>query len=260
MRVKAKVVGHINIPEDKRIVLENKQVRGEDFSRRELMQFCSIGCHFETCRFENVCIGDAQLGSGRDMSQYVECSFDGLRFNHGGGHARFVRCSFRDVNLHSWFARTTELIDCVFSGRLNTAIFCGSIPTAEERAFLGRVRNEFRGNDFSALRMVDVDFVDGIDLTRQKLPLGPEYYYVAEAAPVMAKVKSDLESWNTSPEVLRAALIIVDGFKRIVDEGQRQLFFQSSTYYRISKDTFPREALDKVFEIIQRYSPQKRQS
>jgi hypothetical protein len=250
MRVKAKVVDRIDVPKDKLLLFEHARIREENLSQRELMQFCAIGCHFERCRFENTRFLDAQLGSGHEMSEYVECNFDGIRFNRGGGHARFVRCSFRNVILREWHARSTELIDCVFSGRLNTAVFCGTIPVAEERAFLRRDRNEFHGNDFSLLKMVDVDFGKGIDLTQQRLPSGPQYIYVADAAAAVARVQSGLETWNPTSEVHRIAIIIADVFKKAVDEGQQQLFVQLDTYYRLSEKIFPREAVDRVFALM----------
>ncbi len=55
------------------------------------------------------------------MSEYIECSFDGLRFWHGGGFARFVRCSFRNINVRDWFCFGAEFIDCVFTGRFEDA-------------------------------------------------------------------------------------------------------------------------------------------
>jgi len=250
MKIKAKVVGRINIDPDQLVTLDHVRRTGEDYSQRKIMKFTAIGSSLERCLFANAQIDDASFGSGREMSEYIECSFDGMRFSHGGGHARFVRCSFRNVNLRDWFARSTEMIDCVLGGRLHTAIFCGRIPVAEEREFLGREFNEFHGNDFSALKMVDVNFNKGIDLTQQQLPSDPRYIYVPDAPMAVTRVQAGLNIWDANPELRRSAQIIADGYKRIVDEGQQQLFEQLDTYYQYSKKTFPREAIDKVFALL----------
>ena len=250
MRVTAKVVGRINIPKDSCVVLDHVQVRGEDYSCRKLMQFCTIGSRLEDCCFDKTEIMHAQFGSGREMSEFIGCSFNSARMTSGGGHTRFVRCSFRDVDLRNWvFCQSTELVDCVFSGRLRKAIFFGTIPIAEERAFLGRERNEFHGNDFSAMKLFDVDFRGGIDLSQQVMPTGPEYLYLADAATTVERARNGLRDWQKGHELQRVALIIVSGLERMVREGQRQLFLRRDDYYSLS-DSLPRDAIDKVFSLL----------
>jgi len=248
MRVKAKVVGRMVIPEDQRIVLDHKQIHNADYSGRKLMQFCTIGCRLEKCRFENADIMDAQFGAGREVSEFVECNFDGMRFSHCGCIARFVRCSFRNVNLREWMCSDVELIDCVFSGRLRTAIFGGTV-LPQHRAFLGRERNEFHGNDFSAMALLDADFVKGIDLTQQRLPTGPEYLYVPDAVAAVARLQGGLVAWNPNAEVARRARIAADMFARMVADGQQQLFLRLDSYCRGSDDE-DREADNKVFSLL----------
>ena len=129
--------------------------------------------------------------------------------------------------------------------------FAAGFLIEETRRYLRRERNEFHDNDFSHAQMTEPDFRGGIDLTRQRLPSGPEYFYVADAASTIARLRSGIEKWNSSPEVRRAALIIADTLTRTVKEGQHQLFLRPEGYYRMSEDTFPREALDKVFGLLQ---------
>ena len=122
------------------------------------------------CLQDRVQIQSAAFGSGRETSEFVDCTFNGARMNMApGGFARFVRRSFRDVNIQDWACFTVEMIDCTFTGRLDTAIFNGTVPE-DKRGIIGRASNEFHGNDFSAMNLIDVAFRTGIDLTKQVLP------------------------------------------------------------------------------------------
>jgi len=248
MKFHARVVGRINIPKDSRIVLDHVRLCGEDYCGRKLMQFCTIGCHLEGCRFDKARIDCAQLGAGREMSEFIDCIFDGAHMNMGGGFSRFVRCSFRDVDLRGWRSRV-ELIDCTFSGRLRQAIFSGTV-LEKDQALLGRERNEFHGNDFSAMDLIEVEFRKGIDLTQQRLPSGPQYLYLPDAAASLARTRSELVNWEGSPDARRVALRIVDNWleEEVIKGGQRQLFLRPENYYGYS--ALPREAIDKVFSLL----------
>src|SRR5215471_18034070 len=112
MRIKARVVGRTKVNPDQSVTLDHVRVAARDYSSRSLAKFTAIGSRLEECRFDDARIGDASFGSGREMSEYIECTFDGLHFDHGGGNARFVRCSFRDVYIREWLTQSTELVDC----------------------------------------------------------------------------------------------------------------------------------------------------
>jgi hypothetical protein len=103
-------------------------------------------------------IGNWVTGAGERPSVYVDCVFDGsrIRFNPGG-LARFERCSFRDVELRDWMSFGTELIDCVYTGKMRRSFFNGR-PGLHATPGLDRDRNEFRGNDFSGMEFIDVGF------------------------------------------------------------------------------------------------------
>ncbi len=246
MRVKVRSVGRIDIPKDRRIVLDHARLCGEDFSGRDFLQFCTIGCRLERCRFDNVSIRNAQFGSGREPSEFVECSFDGARLDGTGGYIRFVRCSFQNVDLRDWRCFEVEMIDCIFSGRMEGAFFNGTVRP-EKRALLGREHNEFHGNDFSKMDLVDVGFRTGVDLTKQRLPSGPPYLYLPKAAEALERARAGLASWGT-PETRKAALTFVRGLEEKVTKGQRQLFLRTDDYYSIS--SLPREVVDKVFSLL----------
>ena len=182
MRIKASSKGSFKIPDDQRVVLDHARLDGENYSGRTLLQFASIGSHLHACNFGQIEIQSAAFGGGRETSEFVDCTFDGARMNMApGGFSRFVRCSFQNVKIRNWICFTVEMIDCTFSGRLDTAIFNGAVPE-DERAIIGRACNEFYGNDFSALDLRDVTFRTGIDLTKQILPSGKDYLFLPYAA------------------------------------------------------------------------------
>src|SRR3712207_5663627 len=103
MEVNARVVGHVTVNPDERMSFKHAHVTDGDFSGHRLVALSAIGSRFERCRFERLRVEDASLGSGTEVSEYIECSFDGSRMALSvGGFARFVRCSFRKVDFREW--------------------------------------------------------------------------------------------------------------------------------------------------------------
>jgi|SRR5579863_562664 hypothetical protein len=85
MRIEARSKGRITIPADQRVVLDHARLHGEDYSGRRLLQFASIGSHLRACNFDKVRIQSASFGSGRETSEFVECTFNGARMDMGPG-------------------------------------------------------------------------------------------------------------------------------------------------------------------------------
>lgn len=234
------------VPEDALLTVDHEQVRGRDYSGRKLFSFCAIGSRFEACRFDKVDIDDGSFGAGREMSEYIDCSFDGAQIRGCGTYVRFVRCSFRNVILRDWLCFSVEMIDCIFSGRMRGAFFNGTVPE-RNRQNVHRERNEFHGNDFSAMDLIDVDFRTGIDLTQQRLPTGPDYLYLPNAAVTVERAKSDIARWQDS-KLKEQALSFVDIQDEQVNKGgQRQLLLRASTYGSAS-----REMIDAVFAVLRK--------
>jgi hypothetical protein len=251
MRIKATSKDSLKISDDQRIVLDHARLDGENYSGRKLLQFASIGSHLRACNFDQTQIQSASFGSGRETSEFVECTFNGARMDMGpGGFSRFVRCSFRDVTIRNWICLSVEMIDCTFSGRLDTAIFNGTVPE-DRRGIIGRASNEFHGNDFSAMNVIDVAFRTGIDLTKQVLPSGDDYIYLPRAAAAVARAKSQVVSWDDQ-EMRRAATTIIQGLEYELSGGQDQLLLRLSDFYRVS--AIPRRAVDAFFALLRQDS------
>jgi hypothetical protein len=249
MRYESKISGSVGIPSEHRVLLDHVDLREQDYSGRELIQFCAISSRLERCCFQRVRITKAEacFGAGREMSEFIECSFDGARIEMGGGHARFLRCSFRDVDIRNWRGHTLELVDCTFSGRLKRGVFFGAVPP-EKQVFLRRDRNEFRGNDFAAMELIDVMFRLGVDLSQQRLPSGSQYLYLPNAARAIMRARAEIITWQPGSDAQRVALTIVNTLGDETSRGQRQLFLRPDDYY--SQTTLPREAIDKVFALL----------
>ena len=163
-----------------------------------------------------------------------------------GGFSRFVRCSFHNVVIRNWICFAVEMIDCKFSGRLETAVFNGTVPE-DERRLIGRASNEFHGNDFSAMDLIDVAFRTGIDLTKQILPLGEDYLYLPQAAPAVTHAKSRVAGWDDEP-MRRGAMAIVQGLEYELSGGQHQLLLRASDCCRTPG--IPRTAVDRLFALL----------
>jgi hypothetical protein len=116
-----------------------------------------------------------------------------------------------------------------------------------DRAWAGRARNEFYGNDFSAANLIDVTFRTGIDLTRQRLPAGENYIYLAEAGRALERARKELCAWQDI-DLRAAALTMVKTLQEEVDAGQQQMFLRPDDYYAYSAPS--REVIDGVFALL----------
>jgi uncharacterized protein YjbI with pentapeptide repeats len=168
LRVRVRRKGKIDIPRDQLVILSKRVLEGESFSDRHLLGFSSEGCHFRRCSFERMKIESASFGAGTKESVYEDCQFDGSEIHGLPGIARFYRCSFRNIRLDGFFSLAASFIECVFSGEIRGSVFYGSLPASNMP--YGKRQNEFFGNDFSETLLVDVDFRDGIDLSKQHMP------------------------------------------------------------------------------------------
>jgi hypothetical protein len=228
MEVSARIVGKGRPPRGERLFLRDLDVTGEDYSGRKLHELSIASSRFRRCRFERMRVAVAGLGVLGHPAEFVECSFDGSRLGPPcGGSARFERCSFRNVNIPSWICESVELVDCVFSGKVE-AVFFGTIPDNDLklRERLGRVRNEFHGNDFTGVHPFGISFIEGIDLSVQRLPLGKDLAILDDPATALSRVIREIETWPRDDR-RDIAETLLRRYEEDAANGQKQLLLHT---------------------------------
>jgi uncharacterized protein YjbI with pentapeptide repeats len=170
------------------------------------------------------------FGGGLSQSIYTDCIFEDCDFVFGAiGNAKFSRCHFNRCRLSHIFGTKLEMLDCSFpETRIEKAVFHGksrAIVSGEGK----RERNEFTGNDFSTADLIDVSFRGGIDLTKQALPTGRDYIFVADMgrASIVAQEISELDLG--SPDAKRAQSI-QKMLECLSSSGQRQTLLRLSGF------------------------------
>lgn len=192
---------------------------------RGVTTFGAEASRFLRCDFSGARWKQCHWGDGPQQSVYIECNFDGASLQAPTpGNARFVRCTFRNANLKSWYCVAVEMIDCVFSGSLELVAFAGAVrPPYEGR--VERQRNQFAGNDFSQASFRDVGFRYGIDLNTQRLPNSPDWLRVRNATAALAAAEGLVNTWEDLQQRGRAQGLL----KTLADEsqgGQEDLFLE----------------------------------
>ena len=269
-----------DVAESEKLVLNSESLEDEDFSGSTLVVLSIEGCRFRRCRFERMVVEDARFGSGLIVSEYEDCAFDGSRFSGTGfGRARFVRCSFRDVKLTGLFGHDAEFIDCVFTGRAEGLVFFGRphkglaaikeeaeliaphLPADERAALRARIDlaarqkgqdspdrrvNQFSGNDFAGMEMIDCGFRAGVNLTRQILPVDRDYVLIRDASAAVQSARRDVGSWPHG-EDREFALRLLSHLMDEVDDGQTQFLLRASEWRARGR------ADERLFDLLTAY-------
>ena len=252
----ARYGGRARIRESDVLVIEGEDLFDADFSGRRLEDLSVGDSRLTRCRFERMTVESVSFGTGLRPTVYTECSFDGSQIGGTGwGRARFVRCSFRGVRLRGLFGFDAEFVDCVFTGRAEHCVFNGAPNTdldqvrdladrladvldpAELAALRRRIdeappdrtSNEFRGNDFSGMELIDVDFRDGIDLTAQRFPPGDDYAIVADPRAAIARARGEVRFWDEDAG-REFALAMMRHLAARVEHGQEQLYLRRADW------------------------------
>lgn len=226
------------------IFLRHERQVAESYAGLKHASFGALGCTFEGCDFSKMRPDSISFASGREPTRYIQCRFDGSKFkNVIAGQARFEDCTFLEVDIKGLFAHSAEFINCVFSGLLRASVFFGRV-VGSDREDTTRVTNEFRGNDFSAMRFIDVGFRQGIDLSLQRLPEGDNYLHLKNASQKLASLR---QRYLQQPSSKRRQEVF-EFLKRTEEEvrdGQVDLF--------LCKDSEPllsREAVDAIWNEL----------
>ncbi len=187
-------------PDDERVVeLHRATLTAVDFRRARFDKFSLGGCLFDRCDFRGLSL-DRKLSpvfAATPRSVFRDCYFDGADMRRGRlGQSRFERCTFDDARLEGAHAEAAEFIDCRFAGPLDGVTFYG-VPSGSEakRLDLPRRRNEFRGNDFRDADLLDVAFVAGVDMDRQRFPDDELHVRVDGFQRRLAKARAEVRQW-----------------------------------------------------------------
>ena len=95
--------------------------------------------------------------------------------------------------------------------------------------------------------LIDVGFRTGIDLTQQRLPSGPEYVYVPDAATAVQRARAEVIGWEDL-ELRRDAMTFINGLEQDVAQGQRQLLLRPDIYFRPQ-----RKVVAAVFPLLRQH-------
>ncbi len=201
---------------------------GEDFSGQRFNRFDVNGCYFEGCCFDGAVINNLSSGLSWHVTEFVGCSFDGANIDKVFGCLSFVDCSFDGTLIRNWRSKDAELVNCSFSGRIQDVVFEGK-ASLDNRAYLQRDINQFERNDFSQATLSRCSFRGGIDLTKQRLPMGPEYVYLADAPKAVSRAREAVDLWDDVRARLEAS-VLLEVYEEYVASGQQQLLLRVADF------------------------------
>lgn len=178
-----------------------------------------VDCDFTGARLPYVDLG---AGSGGRV-HFVNCRFEETHFvDVFLGDARFERCSFLRVTLNKWRSECCEFVNNVFVGRLFECIFYGR-PEGPCSRHTERPMNEFRGNDFRRVDLVETSFRRGIDIDQQLWPESKAYLRLDRMTERLSIARDTVSKW-TDPGDRREALLVLDVLQVDANAGQAVLF------------------------------------
>jgi uncharacterized protein YjbI with pentapeptide repeats len=187
-------------PDDERVVaLHRATLTAVDFRRARFDRFSIGGCLFDRCDFRGLTLDRklSPLFRALPRSVFRDCYFDGADMRRARlGQSRFERCTFDDARLDGSRAEAAEFVDCRFAGQMDGVTFHG-VPSGPEAKRLDppRRRNEFRGNDFRDVEMLDLVFVAGIDMDRQRFPEDDMHVTIEGFQRRLAKARAEVKQW-----------------------------------------------------------------
>jgi uncharacterized protein YjbI with pentapeptide repeats len=227
-KVKVRKVGRIPLANFNHLTIASATRTDQVFDKIRLDAISIHASQLVRCVFMDVHAKSVNLGGGLSQSSYTECIFEECDFVFGAiGNAKLSRCRFNRCRLSHIFGTKLEMLDCSFpETRIENSVFHGT-SRATVSGEAKRERNEFTGNDFSTADLVDVSFRGGIDLTKQALPTGRDYIFVADMGRASTVAQEIAELNSGSPDAKRAQSI-----QKMLDflssSGQRQTLLRLS--------------------------------
>jgi hypothetical protein len=182
------------------VLLQRATIGDVDFSRATFDRLAPSGCTFVRCDFRTVTLDRRlqPLFKARQRNAFRECRFEGADLRSiDPGASRFERCSFDGADLQGWSAVAAEFVDCRFAGRVAHVRFYARPwgPSATE-IDPPRTVNEFRGNDFRDAELVDVAFLMGIDVSKQRWPESDEYVRLDRIHQRLTRGRTEILRWK----------------------------------------------------------------
>ena len=186
------------------VLLQHVTVSDVDLARATFERIAPTACTFERCDFRTVTLDRRlqPLFKARHRNVFRECRFEGADLRSiDPGASRFEKCVFDGADISGWSAATAEFVDCRFAGRVEHVRFYARPwgPLASEIE-PRRTVNEFRGNDFREAEMVDVAFLMGIDIGKQRWPEGDEYVRLDRIHQRLTRGRSEILQWKDLEE------------------------------------------------------------
>ena len=212
------------------MMIADRVLEGVDFSGLRIDYFSIYNSTFRNCDFRKIKIQRASWG-GNGSVVFEDCVFDGARIVFNCNlRVVFHNCSFRDVVLSRWGFREIELVGCTFTGRLRHCAFNGRGGLEPDAP-----ANTILDNDFSGAEFIDAEFRWGVDLTRQRLPEGPDTFYTPDAATTITAAQNRLDQITDTKtrKDIENKLEVLARYPRL---GQEQLFVTKGTF---SKGDWP---------------------
>lgn len=231
------------------VALERATMEGVDFRLAAFAQLRSTGCVFVRCDFRGLVFDQRlqALFTSRIQSVFRECRFDEADLRRASpGQSRFESCSFDGARLDRWTSLCAEFVDCHFAGRVQGAKFYGR-PHGASAAQLAPARtvNEFAGNDFRDVELVDALFVYGIPFAKQRWPEGADHVRFDRLHQRLQRARLEIMRWGEL-ERRQAALEMVLGLSSRYGE-QTEL-----VRLRHDDGPVPVATQDEVWELIAR--------
>jgi len=182
------------------ILLQHATIADVDFARASFDRLAPSGCTFVSCDFRTATLDRRlqPLFTARQRNVFRECRFDGADLGSiDPGASRFERCTFDGADLQGWNAVTAEFVECHFAGRLSHVRFYArpwgpTAATLEPR----RTVNEFRGNDFRDVELVDVAFLMGIEIAKQRWPESDDYVSLDRIHQRLTRGRTEILRWK----------------------------------------------------------------
>lgn len=201
------------------------------FAKSRVVNSRFFGCTIKESRFESSQVKDTLLCGSNDNSlgslenvEFIEGKFSDVGFGHPVIAGCRFRCDMKRVDFHG-----SRLKESVFEGELDGVIFRGkAIPFQSDSYAIGREIpvNRMENVDFSKATLEDVEFRDGVDLTKCVLPAIGEIFLIRDGPHVFSEALKIIETEWSGDERRIAMDIIRDYYLVQIKKGQTQFLFK----------------------------------